>query len=58
MKILPVAQIVPQDPEDSMMKELAAMLSEFSTFRESLQIEDLLNPADEQWVQAPVGSGH
>ena len=28
----------------------------FSTSRESLRIEDLLNPVDERWVQAPVES--
>jgi hypothetical protein len=53
VKILPEAQIAPRDPDGS-IKELATMLSVFSTSCESLRIEDLL--ADEQWVQAPVES--
>ncbi len=38
------------------MEELAEILVAFSTSSESLLIEDLLNPADEQWVEAPVES--
>ena len=42
---------------DDTMKELAEMLVAItSTPRESLPIEDLLNPADEQQVQAPIES--
>jgi hypothetical protein len=54
-KILPAVQSVGRD-DCNVLQELEALLVDFSTTHESLQIEDVVNPSDEQWTEAPVES--